>query len=59
MNYSVIGKGNSPAASETCNAPSLQSDAQQYSPDTVQGNSILHEEFPGFSNPNNDKQTGR
>ncbi|XWS08043.1 hypothetical protein CRYUN_Cryun41cG0043600 [Craigia yunnanensis] len=52
------GKGNSPAASETCKAPSLQSDAQQYSPDTVQGNSILHEEFPGFSNPNNVKQTG-
>ncbi|XVE99200.1 hypothetical protein REPUB_Repub03eG0176600 [Reevesia pubescens] len=52
------GKGNSPAASETCNAPSLQSDAQQYSPNTVQGNSVLHEEFPGFSNPNDVKQTG-
>ncbi|XVF23480.1 hypothetical protein REPUB_Repub13aG0042300 [Reevesia pubescens] len=51
-------KGNSPAASETCNAPSLQSDAQQYSPNTVQGNSVLHEEFPGFSNPNDVKQTG-
>ncbi|XWS75232.1 hypothetical protein CRYUN_Cryun01aG0068000 [Craigia yunnanensis] len=52
------GKGNSPACSETCNAPSLQSDVQQYSPDTVRGNSVLHEEFPGFSNPNDVKQTG-
>ncbi|XP_022765493.1 serine/threonine-protein kinase TIO [Durio zibethinus] len=52
------GKGNSPAASETCNAPSLQSDAQQHNPNTVQGNSVLNEEFPGFSNPNDVKQTG-
>ncbi|XVE68757.1 hypothetical protein DITRI_Ditri09bG0095100 [Diplodiscus trichospermus] len=51
------GKGNSPAAPETRNTPSLQIDAQQYSPDTVQGNSVLHEEFPGFSNPS-DKLTG-
>ncbi|XWS66244.1 hypothetical protein CRYUN_Cryun05aG0183100 [Craigia yunnanensis] len=42
----------------TCNAPSLQSEAQQYSPNTVQANSVLHEEFPGFSNPNDVKQTG-
>ncbi|KAK6228315.1 HEAT repeat - like 1 [Theobroma cacao] len=52
------GQGNSPAASETCNAPSLHSDAQKYSPNTVQGNSVLHEEFPGFSNPNDIKQSG-
>lgn len=63
MNYLIIGQGNSPAASETCNAPSLHSDAhsdaQKYSPNTVQGNSVLHEEFPGFSNPNDIKQSGR
>ncbi|XVF75639.1 hypothetical protein PTKIN_Ptkin13bG0203400 [Pterospermum kingtungense] len=41
----------------TCNAPSLQSEVQQYSPNTVQQNSELHVEFPGFSNPN-DIQTG-
>lgn len=55
----VIGKGNSPASSETCNAPSPQNDDQQHSPETVQGNSALHEEFPGFSSPNDVKQTGR
>ncbi|OMO87265.1 hypothetical protein CCACVL1_09160 [Corchorus capsularis] len=51
------GKGNSPA-SDACNSPGLQSDAQQHSPNTVQGNSVLHEEFPGFSNPNDVKQSG-
>ncbi|KAB2085921.1 hypothetical protein ES319_A05G429500v1 [Gossypium barbadense] len=38
-----------------------QSDAKKYSPNTVQGNSALHalhDEFPGFSNPNDVKQTG-
>ncbi|TYH75287.1 hypothetical protein ES332_D04G009200v1 [Gossypium tomentosum] len=52
------GKENSPAASEPCNVPSPQSDAKKYSPNTVQGNSALHDEFPGFSNPNDVKQTG-
>ncbi|GMI78798.1 TWO IN ONE, FUSED [Hibiscus trionum] len=52
------GKENSPAASETCKVPSLQSDAQQNRPNTVQGNSVLNEEFPGFSNTSDVKQTG-
>ncbi|KHG24620.1 Serine/threonine-protein kinase 36 [Gossypium arboreum] len=52
------GKENSPAASKPCNVPSPQSDAKKYSPNTVQGNSALHDEFPGFSNPNDVKQTG-
>ncbi|MFQ6659842.1 hypothetical protein Gotur_028579 [Gossypium turneri] len=52
------GKENSPAASEPCNVPSPQGDAKKYSPNTVQGNSALHDEFPGFSNPNDVKQTG-
>ncbi|KAG8501907.1 hypothetical protein CXB51_004567 [Gossypium anomalum] len=51
------GKENSPAASEPCNVPSPQSAAKKYSPNTVQGNSALHDEFPGFSNPNDVKQT--
>ncbi|KAK5834694.1 hypothetical protein PVK06_010370 [Gossypium arboreum] len=51
------GKENSPAASEPCTVPSPQSDAKKYSPNTVQGNSALHDEFPGFSNPNDVKQT--
>ncbi|PPD86151.1 hypothetical protein GOBAR_DD16910 [Gossypium barbadense] len=51
------GKENSPAASEPCNVPSPQSDAKKYSPNTVQGNSAPHDEFPGFSNPNDVKQT--
>ncbi|KAB2085927.1 hypothetical protein ES319_A05G429800v1 [Gossypium barbadense] len=52
------GKENSPAASKPCNVPSPLSDAKKYSPNTVQGNSALHDEFPGFSNPNDVKQTG-
>ncbi|KAK8498148.1 hypothetical protein V6N12_066978 [Hibiscus sabdariffa] len=52
------GKENLPVASETCNVPSLRSNAQQNSPNTVQGNSVLNEEFPGFSNPSDVKQTG-
>ncbi|KHG09272.1 tsuA [Gossypium arboreum] len=52
------GKENSPAASEPCTVPSPQSDAKKYSTNTVQGNSALHDEFPGFSNPNDVKQTG-
>ncbi|XP_039047016.1 serine/threonine-protein kinase TIO-like [Hibiscus syriacus] len=52
------GKENSPAPSETCNVPSLQSNGKQNSPNKVQGNSVLNEEFPGFSNPKDAKQTG-
>lgn len=59
INYYVTGKENSPVASEPCNVPSPQSVAKKCSPNTVQGNSALHDEFPGFSNPNDVKQTGR
>ncbi|KAK8552754.1 hypothetical protein V6N12_041330 [Hibiscus sabdariffa] len=39
-------------------AASLKSNAQQYNPNILQGNYVLNEEFPGFSNLNDVKQTG-
>ncbi|KAK8643326.1 hypothetical protein V6N13_012629 [Hibiscus sabdariffa] len=42
----------------TCSAASLKSNAQQYNPNILQGNSVLNKEFTGFSNLNDVKQTG-
>lgn len=52
------GKSNSPAAFESNNGPSLQSDAKLNSPNSTTCNASPREEFSGFASPNDVKQSG-
>lgn len=56
--YHVIGKVNSPASSENNSGISFQNDAQSNIPDSKAVNSSPNEEFPGFANPDEVKQSG-
>uniref|UniRef100_A0A2N9H2M7 non-specific serine/threonine protein kinase n=1 Tax=Fagus sylvatica TaxID=28930 RepID=A0A2N9H2M7_FAGSY len=51
------GKSNSPAAFESNNGPSLQSDAKLNSPNSTTCNASPREEFSGFASPNDVKQS--
>ncbi|XP_050385130.1 serine/threonine-protein kinase TIO [Argentina anserina] len=52
------GKVNSPASSEENSGISFQDDAQSNIPDTKVANASPNEEFPGFANPDEVKQSG-
>ncbi|GMY38287.1 serine/threonine-protein kinase TIO [Fagus crenata] len=52
------GKSNSPAAFESNNGPSLQSDAKLNSSNSTTCNASPREEFSGFASPNDVKQSG-
>nr|XP_024927877.1 serine/threonine-protein kinase TIO isoform X2 [Ziziphus jujuba var. spinosa] len=56
--YKTNGKFNSPAPSGKSNGLTFQNDAQLNVPNSTTGNSSPCEEFPGFSSPNDVKQSG-
>lgn len=56
--YHAVGKVTSTASSEDNSGISFQDDAQSNIPDSKAVNSSPNEEFPGFANPDEVKQSG-
>ncbi|KAF3432681.1 hypothetical protein FNV43_RR23783 [Rhamnella rubrinervis] len=56
--HTTTGKFNSPAPPKKGNGMTFQNDGQLNIPNNTAGNSSPHEEFPGFSSPNDVKQSG-